>query len=146
MIDGDSVTAQLCAAGMAVDGNPTEAHAYFCRAWDARRDDYEAAIAAHFVARHQASAADTLHWNRVAVAHAEAVSGDRALPLLVSLYLNLGDSYLAAGQRREADIMAERGLAALAHLVEGGYRAFVARGLARLKARVSAADVLDADI
>ena len=71
MIDGDSPVARLCAAGMAVDGDPTAASTLFRQAWDARRDDYEASIAAHFIARHQPSLADSLHWNRLAVHHAE---------------------------------------------------------------------------
>lgn len=66
MIDGDSVVARLCSAGMATDGDAVAAGALFRQAWDARRDDYEASIAAHFLARHQPSLNDSLYWNRVA--------------------------------------------------------------------------------
>jgi hypothetical protein len=49
--------------GMAVAGNPIEARALFEQAWALRRDDYDACNAAHFVARHQASAGPTLYRN-----------------------------------------------------------------------------------
>src|SRR5215208_7356669 len=116
MIDGDSVVARLCAAGMAIDGDAAAAGALFQQAWDARRDDYEAAIAAHFLARHQPSLDDSLYWNRVAAEHAEAVTDDRAKPLLASLYLSLADSYLALGHSARATIAAEQGVAALQFL------------------------------
>jgi hypothetical protein len=139
MIDGDSVVARLCAAGMAVDGDAVAADALFRQAWDARRDDYEAAIAAHFLARHQPSNSDALHWNRVAAEHAEAVTDERARPLLASLYLNLADSYLAAGQLANAATATEQGVAALEFLPADGYRDFVARGLQGVRARIAQA-------
>jgi len=138
MIDGDSLVAQLCAAGMAIDGDAVAAAALFRQAWDARRDDYEASIAAHFLARHQPSLDDSLHWNRVAAQHAEAVPDERAKPLLASLYLNLADSYLALGRAAEATVVAEQGVAALQFLPADGYRDFVSRALQRVSARSSA--------
>ena len=139
MIDGDSVVARLCAAGMAIDGDAVAAGALFRQAWDARRDDYEASIAAHFLARHQPSLDDSLHWNRVAVEHAEAVTDERAKPLLASLYLNLADSYLALGESARATIAAEQGVTALRFLPADGYRDFVSGGLQRLRARITQA-------
>jgi hypothetical protein len=146
MIDADSHVARLCAAGMAVDGDPAAAHALFLQAWAAREDDYEASIAAHFLARHQPSAAETLHWNQLAASHAEAVPGTRAHPLLASLYLNLADSYLTLGDLTEAAAAAARGIAALELLPTGGYREFVARGLERMQARTHDADVQRGDV
>ena len=139
MIDGDSVVAQLCAAGMAIDGDAGRASALFRQAWDARRDDYEASIAAHFLARHQPSLDDSLYWNRVAVEHAEAVVDERAKPLLASLYLNLADSYLSLGDLANATIASEQGVAALQFLPADGYRDFVSGGLHRVRARIAQA-------
>ena len=146
MIDGDSAVARLCAAGMAVDGDAVAAGALFRQAWDARRDDYEASIAAHFVARHQPSLDDSLYWNRVAVEHAEAVVDERAKPLLASLYLNLADSYLSVGHLAKATIASEQGVAALQFLPAGGYRDFVSSGLQRVCARIAQAISSIADI
>ena len=146
MIDGDSDVARLCAAGMAIDGDAVAAGALFRQAWDARRDDYEASIAAHFLARHQPSLHDSLYWNRVAAEHAEAVADERAKPFLASLYLNLADSYLALGHAAEAAVVAERGVAALQFLPADGYRDFVSRGLQRLRARIQEVAFRVADI
>jgi hypothetical protein len=132
---GDSLTARLCAAGMAVDGDSAAAQPLFQQAWDARRDAYDAALAAHFLARHQPTAELTLHWNQIAIAEACRVADDRAQPLFASLYLNLADSYFNTGNTAEATASAVRGVEALAHLPLGGYRDFVAGGLARLRAR-----------
>ena len=146
MIDGDSVVARLCAAGVAIDGDAVAAGALFRQAWDARRDDYEASIAAHFLARHQPSLDDSLYWNRVAAEHAEAVTDERAKPLLASLYLNLADSYLALGHLAKATIVAEQGVAALQFLPADGYRDFVSRGLQRVRARIAQSAAPAADI
>ena len=145
MIDGDSIVARLCAAGIAIDGDAAAAGALFRQAWDARRDDYEASIAAHFLARHQPSLGESLYWNRVAAQHAEAVTDERAKPLLASLYLNLADNYLALGDSAKAIIVAEQGVAALGFLPADGYRDFVSRGLQRVCARIQHARAGRAD-
>ena len=49
----DNPVVALCAEGMAVEGDREQARALFTRAWAIHRDDYEASIAAHFLARHQ---------------------------------------------------------------------------------------------
>jgi hypothetical protein len=121
---------------MAVDGDAAAASALFTQGWESRRDDYEASIAAHFVARHQPTAADTLHWNRIAVEHAESVPDDRARPLLASLYLNLADSLLDLGYVADASAAADRGIAALEFLPAGGYRELTSRGLQGLLSRI----------
>ena len=139
MIDGDSVVARLCAAGMAVDGDGVAASALFRQAWDARRDDYEASIAAHFLALHQPSLDHSLYWNSVAVECAESVIDERAKPLLASLYLNLADSYFALGHMAKAIIASERGVAALSFLPADGYRDFVSNGLQRIRTRIAQA-------
>lgn len=138
----------LCAEGMAVGGDAAAAGECFARAWAARTDDFEAAVAAHFVARAEPTAAGKLDWDLRAVRHAEAAlaAGDgRVRVLLASLYLNLGDGLLTAGQRDEARAAAARAEVELAAVPAGGYRDFVAVGAARLRARAEAAS-LDAAI
>ena len=44
-IDPNNPVVLLCAAGMERDGEPEEARRLFQQAWDARRNDYDAAIA-----------------------------------------------------------------------------------------------------
>jgi hypothetical protein len=128
---------------MEVEGEPAAAHALFVQAWEARRDAYDACIAAHFLARHQPSPELALHWNRVAVAEARRIEDGRAGPLLASLYLNLANSHRAAGDPERAAAAADLAGAALAHLEPGGYRDFIAMALRRLRARLEAADAED---
>jgi hypothetical protein len=134
--DSSNPVVALCVAGVQVEGMPDEARALFAQAWDSRRNDYEASIAAHFMARHQATAAETLEWNLVAVRHAEAVSDGRAAQLMASLYLNLADSYLANAQRELAEATLKRAEASMNALPFDGYRTFVEFGIRRLGERL----------
>ncbi|HZY41132.1 MAG TPA: hypothetical protein VFF59_03940, partial [Anaerolineae bacterium] len=82
---------------------------------EASTDDYEACIAAHYVARHQATPQDTLRWNQEALDRANAAGARRATDVLrrvwpddrvcsfyPSLYLNLGHSYEVLSDQAEA--------------------------------------------
>ena len=132
-IDPGNPVVALCAAGMACDGTREEALLLFERAWNERQDDYDAAIAAHYLARLQPTPLLTLEWNTRAVTHCERVNDERAAELRPSLYLNLADSLLAVGRHEEARAIAERAAESLPALPENGYRDFLARGIARLQ-------------
>jgi hypothetical protein len=136
MIDPTNRVVALCAEGMAREGVPAEAMRLFEEAWALRSDDFEAAIAAHFVARHQPTAADTLHWNALAVHHAELVLDRRAEGFLASLYLNLADAHEKVGEREAAVSAVKRAAVYLDLLAAGGYREFVASGIRRLAERL----------
>jgi len=134
--DSTNPVVQLCAAGMAVEGDAEQARGLFAKAWELRRDDYDASIAAHFVARHQPTPEDTLRWNEIAVNHAHAANDDRTKPFLASLYLNLGESRRVLGQLTEAFESARVARAALVHVPPGGYHDFVAGAISRLEDRL----------
>ncbi|HET9425736.1 MAG TPA: hypothetical protein VFO55_10225 [Gemmatimonadaceae bacterium] len=136
MIDPENPVVALCAEGMAMEGTPEEAKRLFEQAWAARADDYDAAIAAHFLARHQDTAEETRRWNAIAVRHAEAVTDGRATELLASLYLNLADSHLVAGDAAAAQDAARLAASHLDALPPGGYRDFVSRGIQGLGERL----------
>lgn len=74
----------------------------FNQAWEKSTNDYEACVAAHYVARHQARAEDALHWNQEAVRRADAVGDDSVKEFYPSLYLNLGRAYEMLGNQTEA--------------------------------------------
>lgn len=135
-IDPENPVVRLCAEGMAIEGDAPAARELFAKAWTLRRDDYDASIAAHFVARHQETPEETLHWNALAVRHAEAVGDHRVDELLASLYLNLAESYRVLGRNEDAGTAVERASAALIDLPSGGYRDFVAGGIDRLRLRL----------
>ena len=121
---------------MAIEGDATAARAVFDRAWEIRRDDFEAAVAAHFLARHQPTPELTLHWNALALDHAVRVDDGRAQDLLPSLYLNVGDSHRALGNVAEAMTAVAHARNALQRLEAGGYRDFVTMGIDRLERRL----------
>ena len=135
-IDPANPVVILCARGVAAEGVPSEARRLFEHAWAARHDDYDAAIAAHFLARHQETAADRLRWNLVALRHAEAAPYGKAASFLASLYLNLGDAQASVGDMEAAAESVARAAGHLSALARDGYRDFVVLGIRRLAARV----------
>ena len=131
----------LCVAGVEREGNPAEALALYERAWAARTDDFDASVAAHYVARLQPTPGMTLHWNAVALRHAELVTDARVATLLPSLCLNLAESYRLAGRAEESRRVARLGHNALAGLPADGYAAMVRGGLERVLAHLATAGV-----
>jgi hypothetical protein len=103
-MDIDSSPVQLCIQGTQAefDGKPDEAHALYVQAWEAAQDDFDACVAAHYVARFQQCLEDVLRWNREALARADAVGDERVREFYPSLYLNMGRSYELLGNESEA--------------------------------------------
>ena len=79
-----------------------DARALYQKAWELRKDDYDACIAAHYVARFQDSLEETLYWNQVALEHAIVAQDERVAEFYPSLYVNLGNVYEILGYREEA--------------------------------------------
>ena len=142
-LDPANPVVALCAAGMQLEGEPDKARPLFEQAWATRSNDLEASIAAHYLARHQESAADRLHWNAIALRHADALPVGEARDLLPSLCLNLADSLLALGRADEARAIAHRGRATLDALAPDGYSAFLRLGFERLHERLARASSTD---
>ena len=63
---------KLCLQGMGMEeaGNFEEAGRLFMQAWNEATDDFEKFTAAHYVARHQQTVDDKLHWDKTALQHA----------------------------------------------------------------------------
>ena len=61
-MDLDNPVIQLCTAGTQAEfkGQMEEARTYYQQAWQAAQDDYEACIAAHYLARFQDDPVDKL--------------------------------------------------------------------------------------
>jgi hypothetical protein len=137
-IDPDNPIAALCARGMAAEGEGRrdDARALFLEAWTTRRDDYEGAVAAHYVARHQSTPEETLRWNALALEHAEAASQDKVGEFYASLYLNLAHSHEVLGQQTQAVHYASHAARAVDVLPPGPYREFVRRGIEALHQRL----------
>ena len=95
---------QLCMDGTRAEFEHRleDARLLYGQAWEARTDDYNACIAAHYVARFQDSAEESLYWNQLALKHANAINDERVKDFYPSLYLNLGRSYELVGNQAEA--------------------------------------------
>lgn len=139
-MDPNNPVVKLCAEGMQAEGEGQieAARACFQQAWDVRQDDFEACIAAHFMARHQPPA-ETLHWNQVALDHAEAVTDDRVRGFYPSLYLNLGWSHEQLGDLSKASQYYELATNRLADLPDDPYATVVRKGVTAGQARVAQA-------
>jgi tetratricopeptide (TPR) repeat protein len=115
-VDTENPVVKLCIAGTQAEfaGRLDEACDLYWRAWETAQDDYEACIAAHYIARHQPRSEDALHWNAVALDRAAAVGDDRVDNFYPSLYVNMGRSYELIGNQTEArryyNLAAELGL------------------------------------
>ncbi|MCY1043758.1 hypothetical protein OV208_20735 [Corallococcus sp. bb12-1] len=138
-MDPENPVVKLCGQGMQAEAahRHEEARECFQRAWDAARDDYEACIAAHYLARHQPTPEDTRHWNQVSLDRAHSVDDDRVRPFFASLHLNLGRCAEDRGDFPTARAHYQQGVDALPHVPEGPYRNVVEQGLGAALARVA---------
>ncbi len=139
-MDPDNAVVKLCAEGMQAEGEGRNdaARALFEQAWQSRSDDFEACIAAHYLARHQDSVEQTMQWNLLALQHADAVGDERVRGFYPSLYLNAGASFEHCGEPLEARRYYERAQASCAYLPAGPYGEMVRDGIARALLRVQA--------
>ncbi|MFF0446089.1 hypothetical protein ACFYT4_06690 [Streptomyces sp. NPDC004609] len=96
----DNPVVRLCAQGMEAEaaGRDADARDLFRRAWEAAADDYEACVAAHYLARHQPTPEETLHWNRECLSRADLVADERVEGFYASLHLNMARSHLDLGE------------------------------------------------
>lgn len=93
--DPNNPIVKLCLQGMAMEnkGNHEDARIIFLQAWNEATDDFEKFLAAHFVARHQQSPADKLHWHETALKLALTINNDAVKSALPTLYTNIAKSY-----------------------------------------------------
>jgi tetratricopeptide (TPR) repeat protein len=136
-IDPENPVVKLCAAGIRAEeaGDGERAAALYREAWDARSDEFEASMAAHYLARVQPDAGERMRWNELALGFARA-AGDAAAAFLPSLYLNIGHSHEEAGRPAEALAayeMASSSLDDLEPTLADSLRAIVTRALERVR-------------
>lgn len=118
---------KLCADGMALEGsNPIEAARLFAAAWDMARTDLENFTAAHYLARHQPTITDKLHWDVTALQHALCIADGSVNGALPSLYLNIGKCQEDLGELDKARANYASGLQAASALPEDGYGQLIA--------------------
>lgn len=132
-MDTDNPVVRLCMEGMEAEaqGRFETARKLFEQAWSICQDDYDACMAAHFLARHQDSPQATFEWNKEALNRANAVGDDRVLSFYSSLYLNLGHSYETLGDLAEARRHYQMAADRLDDVPEGPYKDMMRNGIAR---------------
>lgn len=139
-MDPNNPVVKLCAEGMQAEseGKNEAALRLFTQAWEASGDDYEACIAAHYLARQQTTPQDVLRWNQEALRRAELVGDERIEAFYPSLYLNMGYSYEVLGDRRQAIRYYRLAATSLDALPAGPYGDLVRDGVARGLQRANA--------
>jgi hypothetical protein len=137
-LDPENAVVRLCQAGISAElaGDGEGAAELYRRAWDARGNDLEASIAAHYLARVQADDRARLAWNRTALEHADA-AGEVSASYLPSLLLNLGHSLEAMGELGDAAAAYDRARTAL-ETMEAGLAESLRGPVERARKRVAA--------
>ncbi len=103
-MDLDNPVIKLCIEGTQAEfeGRPEDARTCYWQAWEARKNDFDACVAAHYVARFQKTPEDTFRWNQEALNRANLLMDDSVKEFFPSLYLNMGRSYEMLGNETEA--------------------------------------------
>jgi hypothetical protein len=138
-MDASNPVVRLCAEGMELEraGRRDEAARAFTLAWEQSRDDYDRCIAAHYLARAQASPNENLRWNLKSLGHADALTYERVAGFYPALYLNIAWAHEDLGHRDEARMYYELASLRLRSLPAGTYRETVRDGIERGLERVS---------
>jgi hypothetical protein len=94
-MDPNNPVVRLCSQGMQAEaeGRDIDARGLFEQAWETAADDYEACVAAHYLARHQPTPEQTLHWNQECLNRADLVGDDRVAGFYASLHVNMAKVY-----------------------------------------------------
>ncbi len=131
-MDIDNLVVKLCVEGMQAEteGKSEDARKLFEQAWSARQDDYDACVAAHYLARHQDNPQAAFEWNRESLNRANLLNDDRIQSFYPSLYLNMGHSYETLGNRDEARRYYEMAADKLNDVPDGAYKDIVRNGIA----------------
>ncbi|MEP6754122.1 MAG: hypothetical protein ABJA67_01370 [Chthonomonadales bacterium] len=120
-------------------GQSVEAASLFMQAWQIAMDDFEASIAAHYVARHQDSPEKALHWNQISIDRANLASEEKVRSFYPSLYLNMGKAHEDLSHLAEAEHFYKLAEGSLAVLSDDRYgkmvRDAVHRGLERVASK-----------
>jgi tetratricopeptide (TPR) repeat protein len=128
--DPENSIVKLCAAGMNAEatGNSEEALQLFQQAWDTAGNDFEAFIAAHYMARHQ-DPVNSLQWNMEALNRALLVPDENIRTYYPSLYLNIGKSYELLDDAKAAAKYYHLAADASAFLPAGKYAEMIKTGI-----------------
>ena len=103
-MDLNNQVVKLCVQGTQCEfaGEIEKAGQLYQQAWALAANDYEACIAAHYLAHLEKDARRKHQWNLTALEKAESAGNDEAREFYPSLYVNLGESFELLGNETEA--------------------------------------------
>lgn len=129
--DAENTIVKLCADGMLLEGSGNAAGAadLFKQAWQLAASDLEKFIAAHYLARHQPTPAEKLHWDETALHFALQLEGSEVKDTYPSLYLNIAKGYEDLGNTDLAKKNYNSALEFSDHLPADGYGAMIRGGI-----------------
>lgn len=127
--DPENHVVKLCAEGIAFEGEPEKAGVYYQKAWDEAVNNEERFIAAHYVARIQATVLEKLKWDQIALREALSVDKEYTKAAYPSLYLNIGKCYEDLSDFEQAIKHYQEGLTFIDHLNDDGYSKMIKTGL-----------------
>jgi tetratricopeptide (TPR) repeat protein len=142
-IDPENVVVKLCVSGMQAEteGRLDDAKRLYEQAWNGHSTDYEACIAAHYLARRQSSIEDEFEWNKVALARARCVDSDLIGGFYASLYLNIGHSYEKLGNLNAAREHLQSAQHHLDVVPDGPYKEIIRGGIENALSRTRQAEL-----
>lgn len=149
-IDAGNKVVKLCAEGMNAEfeGKLDVSESFFKQAWETATDNFEAFIAAHYMARRQASPEAKLDWNLKSYELASQLDTNEVMQYLPSLCLNIGKSYENLGQTTNAVNYYQKGAKYADSLPEKAYgnmiKSGITEGLRRMNAKVDSYPELEA--
>ena len=84
-----------CLQGMEMEakGSPEEANKLFRQGWEEAANEFEKFLAAYYVARHQPTVSDHLHWLTIALEHALKADNEATKSALPTLYSQIAACY-----------------------------------------------------
>lgn len=115
---------------------PAQAKALFMQAWNEAINDFEKFTAAHYVARHQASTGEKLHWDKKALEFVLKIEDDNIKQYYSSLYLNIAKCYEDLNDVDEALKNYQTALLYEKYLPADGYGQMIKSGIKNGIARV----------
>lgn len=130
-IDPNNPVVKLVSKGLEAEmaGQHQDALDLYMQAWDTRKDDYDACMVSHYIARLQETPEDILHWNQESLNYANAVNDERVQTFYPSLYLNMGKSYEDLGNAEKAREYYQLAAGTLQVLPESKYTDMVRHGV-----------------
>jgi tetratricopeptide (TPR) repeat protein len=131
LFDPNNPIIQRCAQGMNLEaeGQSAAASQLFQQAWKDASTALEKFISAHYVARHQPTVAEKLHWDQMALQLALPIEDERVRGAFPSLYLNVGKGYEDLKDFEKAKENYQLALAFTDYLLADGYGKMIEAGI-----------------